>query len=155
MLTFLVAEFTDSTSIVSNEFVENTILIDRVLFEPVDSVFIRFMAFGYDFPLKPEMKGHSVFEIDEVKIDFISSSKSVLLENSKLQIYPNPSTGIFNLEINQELRPNEIEVYDLLGRRIEVLDFASGIDCSYLGKGAYFIFVTTDMGRVYKKVIIL
>lgn len=146
-------EYSDSTAIVEDNFSEKTILIDQSLFNGTDSVYLRFMAFGYDFPLQPEMKGHSVFHVDKVEIDFISSIDKPFLNESALNIYPNPSEDVIEIEVNIGLDPKHISIYDQLGRHITSIPYSSRLNISQLEKGTYLIVVDTEEGPISKRVV--
>jgi len=40
---------------------------------------LRFTADGYNFQLMPEMEGYSVFSIDEVEANYITSTENNIL----------------------------------------------------------------------------
>ncbi|NOZ47272.1 MAG: T9SS type A sorting domain-containing protein, partial [Chlorobi bacterium] len=66
--------------------------------------------------------------------------------NSSVNIYPNPTGSILNIKLdnnNNEL--NSIELFDYLGKKIEVLEQLDNeveLDVSYLPAGMYFIKIT-------------
>ncbi len=77
-------------------------------------------------------------------------------ENPQFNIYPNPSNGIFNLEL---FNVNTIKVLNTLGsvvyqEKINTNETKSTIDLSNLANGIYFIAVLNDKGTLNKKVII-
>ena len=69
------------------------------------------------------------------------------LADQKIWIYPNPSDGEFTLEMNAWTNtPFEIEVFDLMGRKIQVLSLdkrnkykKETIDLKHLGPGHYIL----------------
>ena len=78
-----------------------------------------------------------------------------------LDIYPNPSTGIFNMDIsgmdNEEFR---LKVLNMQGRMVfsGKLSFANGVynnqlDLSYLPKGVYYLVVQNDQTSITKKIV--
>ena len=76
------------------------------------------------------------------------------LDNS-VTVYPNPTTGIVQIK-NEELRINNLDVYDAYGKllfTVEVNDNTSSIDLSGYAKGTYFVKVTTEKGVVTKRVV--
>ena len=69
-----------------------------------------------------------------------------------LQLYPNPTTGGFSIDSNQEI--NNVNVYDLQGKLIKsfnedrsiyyIDEFASGI---------YFLDIETEHGKIVRKIV--
>lgn len=84
-----------------------------------------------------------------VATDYISVSTSIFNNASFSKIctiYPNPSTGIVNIEA---VGLNSIEVYNSIGQVVYSLQPESDkltIDLSHLGTGAYMINVVTEKG---------
>jgi len=89
---------------------------------------------------------------------FIPLTVSVLSINerslSNLNLYPNPTTGELKID-NGELTINNIEVFDIYGRKILsnhliTLSSHQKIDISHLQSGIYFLKVGNKIGRVVK-----
>lgn len=86
----------------------------------------------------------SVAELNEIE-------KNIIL-------FPNPSNGIFNINIDPSFDNQlfEIEVFDLLGNKIESLTSANTIiDLSNSLKGIYFVKIISENNEVIVKKIIL
>ncbi|MCB9223901.1 MAG: T9SS type A sorting domain-containing protein, partial [Crocinitomicaceae bacterium] len=78
------------------------------------------------------------------------------LEDLDLQIYPNPSNGLFNL-IFEEASNYTIEVYDLSGQLIFnkfVNTDYTVIDLSNLADGPYMLKVTSDVASMTTRIIV-
>jgi sialate O-acetylesterase len=75
-------------------------------------------------------------------IDFDSSA-------TILKVYPNPTKGILNIE--KELEPKKIEVFDLTGKVVFKSKFVNKIDLSTVPKGVYL--VKTDLKQIVKVVV--
>ncbi|MBN2522293.1 MAG: T9SS type A sorting domain-containing protein [Bacteroidales bacterium] len=74
-----------------------------------------------------------------------------------INIYPNPSTGLFNLELMDGYGPINIKIFDLNGKKIKDIstnDNSMQMDLCTLKKGIYFISVTNDVYCVNDKLII-
>ena len=79
----------------------------------------------------------------------------------QLNLYPNPSSDIFTLELKLN-RPQSVSwvIYDLHGRMIKSVDkvtrdnFSEKIDLSYLPKGMYKLSVITEEGEAYKSLFL-
>ena len=78
-----------------------------------------------------------------------------------ITLYPNPSTGIFNLEINSFESSNvSINIFDILGRIIyekdvkNVLGFNQVVDLSSVKKGTYLMYVYVGNHKKIKRIIV-
>ncbi|MFH1321738.1 MAG: PKD domain-containing protein [Bacteroidota bacterium] len=94
-------------------------------------------------------------------VDVIPGISDVDNEN-RIEIYPNPNKGIFNLVIEMGEREDvTVEIFSLHGQLIysEYVEritgiFTGQIDLSDYTGGIYHLQVTTDQGTVHKKVVI-
>jgi len=100
-------------------------------------------------PLKPE-----------VEISLHASLNVGINETnlSEINIYPNPTTGQLKIE-NGELKINNVEIFDVYGRKIHALTPSllhpfTTINISHLNSGIYFVKITTDSGQsVVRKIL--
>jgi PKD repeat protein len=79
-----------------------------------------------------------------------------LSNNSTFKIYPNPTNGIFNLQISQT-ENIEIKICDVYGKNIYQNNNAAStiqIDLSSQASGVYFISIQTKGGVVTKKILV-
>ena len=104
---------------------------------------------------------------EEVALDYlrIRSDTEVLgipeqtLETTVL-IYPNPSTGLFELKVSDAMVLRHASIYNILGENIKAFDLAnmSGskiLDLTELSSGVYFIKINNHRGEsITKKLII-
>ena len=79
--------------------------------------------------------------------------------NSNISIYPNPSSGLFNLSISQfdKRKISSIEVYNLIGECVHSQLATSAncqIDLSNLPNGIYNVSIISKQGVVNKKLVI-
>ncbi len=77
----------------------------------------------------------------------------------QVSIYPNPTTGIINIESSSPKGSNmQINVYDMLGNNVYASTLQGGVGAvalpSGLGQGVYFISIQTNEGIVNKKIVI-
>lgn len=76
--------------------------------------------------------------------------------NANISLYPNPTSGILNIEPKNDITLRSIEVYNILGQRVvfvaNVQERAS-LDVPRLASGTYTIKVITDKGAAYSKFI--
>lgn len=67
--------------------------------------------------------------IDDVEVD-----------SQKFVVYPNPTNGKLNLDSKFDLRPTQIQLYDLLGHRIDIFNLDDTIiDLSHIRPGMYLL----------------
>lgn len=81
------------------------------------------------------------------------------IDDSKIEIYPNPTNGKFNLKMSgfENLKMKNLEVYNVIGERVytsEIKLSNSEIDLHDQPNGIYFINIKTENGIVSKKIII-
>ena len=71
----------------------------------------------------------------------------------KLNVYPNPTTGVLHLDIEDETKIEKIEVYDFSGKIIKEIKGELLINIESLASGNYLLRVFTSEGVVIKKII--
>jgi len=83
--------------------------------------------------------------------------------SASLNIFPNPSTGVFTLALSlpKESKSLNLSVINTLGQVLSTAsysnvpaDFTKQMDLSSLPKGVYFIKVSSDLANLYNKVVI-
>jgi hypothetical protein len=75
------------------------------------------------------------------------------LGNNLLNVFPNPSSGIVNVQSNELI--NELEVFDLFGKtliRLNTLSKETNIDLSQFASGNYILQVKLASGIVQRKI---
>lgn len=80
-----------------------------------------------------------------------ASSNKFVLDN--FNIYPNPTSDILNISLENNLIFEKAVLYNNLGQIVKEAN-QEVIDVSTLAKGIYFVEVTTNKGKANKKVII-
>jgi hypothetical protein len=73
-------------------------------------------------------------------------------------IFPNPSKGIFDVQLTNFTATNYADVFDLLGRKVETFSLTSEktqIDASRFGKGVYFISIRNENGIVGRQKLVI
>ena len=66
---------------------------------------------------------------------------------AELSIYPNPSSGIFTVEVGENFLQGEISVMDMYGKEIlrnEKIERSTEVDLSAYSSGMYFIKLIKD-----------
>lgn len=81
----------------------------------------------------------------------VLSTKKISAVN--FNIYPNPSTDVLNIELDDNVILENITIYNNLGQKVKSVKTAV-IDVSNLAKGLYLVEVTTNLGKADQKVII-
>ncbi len=103
----------------------------------------------------------SLTQLGVVVDDFIVSGTSLSTINFDLNtiaIYPNPSTGIYNVSVNK-LPIDTIEISDITGKKIDILknikttDNETQLDLTALNAGIYFVRITSNNQTTTKKII--
>lgn len=78
------------------------------------------------------------------------------LEGKNISIYPNPSSGIIDIDLNYQ-NPDKliVMVYDTFGKEVFLAENSSRIDLTQLANGVYTMSISLDNKKaIYKKVIL-
>ncbi|GAA4773880.1 MULTISPECIES: T9SS type A sorting domain-containing protein [Flavobacterium] len=82
---------------------------------------------------------------------------TVLSSDSFIQtnflIYPNPSNGIINISLENNLKLKKVNIYNQLGQLVKTTA-TNVISASELAKETYYIEVITNQGKATKKIIV-
>ena len=78
---------------------------------------------------------------------------------NEINIYPNPTTGLFYINKGASLNIEKVVVYDVQGRLISNIDLSNAsrskvINLSGASKGLYFVNIHSDNGMITKKIIL-
>jgi len=77
--------------------------------------------------------------------------------NSRVQIFPNPSTGVVNIRM-EALRIDNVRVYDINGKLVDQMDGSKSSDMTvnlgHMKNGMYFIEIDANGGTAVKKLSI-
>jgi|GEM_PF-2087926 hypothetical protein len=94
----------------------------------------------------------------------VSSSNGILeyAELNSLNIFPNPSTGIFNIKLDLSLRQNlQVKVYNVMGQLISAESYGSisgsvskQLNLSSCSRGVYFVQLQSDAGMVTRRIVV-
>lgn len=83
---------------------------------------------------------------------FQSLSNTVFEKDDSINVSPNPTSGIININSNFNIK--KIELYDVQGRVLETqIGETKTIDISEKAKGIYFLKITSEKGSKVEKVI--
>jgi hypothetical protein len=81
------------------------------------------------------------------------------LEGSGIRIFPNPSTGIFNIEVPDSYQGNadvELSIFNAFGEKVlnKEMTLPDKVDLTGQPKGVYFIRISFDRGSYFNKLVI-
>lgn len=91
-------------------------------------------------------------------ISLIEISGSLNIPENQLfdnfKIYPNPSNGNFNIEIDANLIGSKANIYNLLGQKVKNVDLKSTTTNQTLNKGIYLLELENGENKTTKKLIV-
>ena len=99
-------------------------------------------------------------EVEDYQIKIINPALSIQDENSptNILIYPNPSTGVFNLNVSDLGAPiYKINIINTQGAIVSTLNIANNkqqIDLSALAKGIYFVHLLSNEKTYVRKIML-
>lgn len=89
--------------------------------------------------------GHKVLQIDNFVWNNIETSSVVHFDKGLVNIYPNPTHGLLNIQTDVEIQ--SVKIYDAVGK--EILSTSERfIDVSYLTSGVYVVKVASKSQQV-------
>jgi len=75
-------------------------------------------------------------------------------ELSKVEVYPNPSPGIVNVSIPDNVKVLKSALFDMSGKKMDNVELKNNsLDISLLPKGVYLLKIETSKGILTKKII--
>lgn len=81
----------------------------------------------------------------------VLSTKKINAVN--FNVYPNPSSDVLNIELDDNAVLENVTIYNNLGQKIKSAK-TTVVDVSNLAKGLYFVEVTTNLGKADQKIMI-
>jgi autotransporter-associated beta strand protein len=112
----------------------------------------------------------ATFTTDTTVLGIVSPTLS-----NQILVYPNPTTGELRIMNNEQLIMNNVEIYDVYGKRMEIPRFARNdgeakfpsnslegwqpqadgvvLNISHLANGIYFLKIQTEKGAITRKVV--
>ena len=79
------------------------------------------------------------------------TSVSDVAQEDKLVVYPNPSSGIFRLKT--DLQVKSIRVYNTMGKQLMRIADSKQVDLNGQISGVYLFVIQTNTGTMMKKVV--
>lgn len=96
--------------------------------------------FDYNFPIQTN-DAETIFQ----------SLQNPAFTDNLVSVYPNPSSGIVN--VNTESEVLSLELFDVQGRLLQVSHRVKSIDISSRSNGLYFLRIKTDRGTKVEKLV--
>jgi hypothetical protein len=96
---------------------------------------------------------------DTISVNVLNGINNIAL-NSILEIYPNPSSGIFNVIINKPVLQFNLQIVDITGRVIirdshkNNSNFNKSYNLSDLAKGVYYLQLFSTEGNATRTLLI-
>lgn len=74
--------------------------------------------------------------------------------NQNVSVYPNPSNGLFSINIPENILIEKVNVTDITGKQISIeANSNNQFDLTNFNAGVYFLNIETSEGKIIKKVI--
>jgi hypothetical protein len=112
--------------------------------------------FAFHYVGEPSDGGKGVnFDNFKMELEPIVGISDIVL-NEQLKLYPNPVSGVLNVEL-EDMVIDKVVVYDILGKNITtstVNDYKLKLDTTGFTPGLYFISVQTEAGIIHSKVVV-
>ena len=128
--------------------VTDNVIEDDYYYWFVDTIFQPILIYG-----TTSIDGDQQSEVLRYQpIETNTTSVSYKVDNSNINVFPNPSNGVF--EINGS-GINSIKILDIKGQtvNIEISSF-NKVDLTSQDKGIYFLKINTDKGVVMRKLVV-
>ncbi len=92
---------------------------------------------------------HLILTVDGTTL---STNENAL--DQKVSLYPNPSNGIYNIELSDAISIEKVTLNDISGKQFSVaLNSNNSFDITTLQSGVYFLTIQTNEGTTSKKLI--
>jgi len=103
------------------------------------------------------VKATSVFDPTKSDEATVTTKNNGIIETtlSNIKIYPNPTRGELRI-VNYDLEIENVEIYDVYGRKLfhtSSISSETMLNVSYLQAGVYFLKISTEVGKVIRKVL--
>jgi hypothetical protein len=119
--------------------------------ENVDTLYVRFV-FESD-GIQTSKAGWMIRNITIGLDNFPGAVDEYLL--SAMELYPNPTNGVISFNFLENVtKPETVEVYDMMGKKVLSMPYQSTIDVSVLNAGNYIVTVFTKKGVFRQKLVV-
>lgn len=110
---------------------------------------------GFKYQYEPGM--YRQWKIDDIEIDIFTGIHESLTPENDMTVYPNPSNGIFTINMKNKGVAN-ISVLSVLGDKVyeaPITNYNQSIDLTDLSKGVYLLKLETKNHEIYKQKIVI
>lgn len=76
------------------------------------------------------------------------------IENQLITMYPNPSSGNFNIEIDENLMGSKATIYTILGQKVKQFTIENTITNQNVTKGIYILEIEKGTSTITKKLVV-
>jgi len=143
-----------------NRVVQSYIVFDKTT--AVDTIYAA--KTGNKFVFKDVVTGAHKFGVTAIDVYGNKSAKASTdnikvsvneLSNSRVKLYPNPTTGIVNI-LTDNNRISKLSVFNVSGELVHTTEFTQShtLDMSGNVKGIYFLHITSDGNTQISKLIV-
>jgi len=122
--------------IISIDYTTNTLTLDRTLSWDT----------GLGISLKYDHVGPDIGAFEFPSLSSAAQS-GISIDNKDSMIVPNPSNGLFTIELGDKERVEKVSVFDLSGKQV-MITYSREVNISDLDSGVYFVNVTCENGRI-------
>jgi hypothetical protein len=97
---------------------------------------------------------NGVYDAYVIKLESTTLARNKIQLSQNFKIYPNPSNGNFNIEINEELIGAKVSIYNILGQKVK--DFTLDVTNTNqsLNNGVYLFEIEKDDNKTVKKLVV-
>jgi hypothetical protein len=113
-------------------------------FADIDNDGLLEMAIGH-------FRGGLTFYKTNLKSDITSVND--LTESVALSIYPNPVTNLLSLQLEENIQPTTIKIYNAVGQLMLVQPFQREVDVKTLNKGVFLLEIISEEGVISRKFV--
>jgi len=116
----------------------------------------------FNYNIAGGYNGDMALDLVKVETCDIGTGVNAIANNVNLTVYPNPTTGVFTLNVNTtDVNELDIKVMNMQGQVVfaknnfdNIANVNEQIDLSENANGIYFVTVTTDKGVITHKVVV-
>ncbi len=102
----------------------------------------------------PDFPNYRLGELYSSVCDSLTNNVLSTSHQTEINVYPNPSTGIFRFNLPENIHVNEIIITDITGRTILFNTLKNEIDLSGTAEGIYFYYFVSSGGESWKGTLI-
>lgn len=85
------------------------------------------------------------------------STNELEVQAANIKVYPNPTNGLLNVDLNTLTEDVNIDVFNIVGQQVQSIQNARNLttlDLSNVSNGVYFVRISNDEAVISKKVIV-